>query len=586
MSAVQYTRVMWGNVNYSDPDTTDDGDRLPQRTMINGSVLFRPMVDGLITYSEPLPTGETVKPRPHHATLIDGVLYDAADDVDVWLLSCSTGSRTGWTWRVTLTPDDGGKPDTFDFRAEGAELNLATVVPVASSGGTPVIVGPGVPEGGTIGQALVKASAADFDTIWSDVASGGGGTGVGGVVHTDNPTGPRPTDRTDVMVIWIGGTTRPAAMIDGDLWFAEGEPPAAVAPAIVSTALGGMTVGVAFSQTLTATGTTPITWSVASGAFPAGVSMSSAGVVSGTPTAAGSYSVTVRATNSAGNATRALSGSVAATASAPVIDNLTIPGLTVGETYTQTLSADSGTAPINWSYTGTLPAGMTLSSSGTFTGTPTTAGTASFTVTATNAQGSDSKAFTVTTAAAPVGGAEHYVWSTPPDTPTLQTDGTPNIEVATGFVPLAGSTGWTITGARVYVPAGASPSVINVKLYKVTTNAPPTLGSGYIASGTISAPVPGQWNTGTFDVTTALTTGEVYYVSYDTTDGTYYYSAPTLGDNYVQASDGSPFALSATFPFGTDGAWRYHFRIGTGAVAQPGTQKAIWYGTDIIVTEP
>lgn len=81
---------------------------------------------------------------------------------------------------------------------------------------------------------------------------------------------------------------------------------------------------------------------------------------------------------------------------APVITTESLPGGTVGTAYSQALAAD-GTAPISWSATsGALPAGLTLSSDGKITGTPTTAGTSTFTVTATNASGSASKAFTIT----------------------------------------------------------------------------------------------------------------------------------------------------------------------------------------------
>ena len=82
--------------------------------------------------------------------------------------------------------------------------------------------------------------------------------------------------------------------------------------------------------------------------------------------------------------------------SVPQITTESLPGGTVGTAYGQALAAD-GTPPISWSVTsGALPAGLTLSSDGKITGTPTTAGESKFTVTATNASGSASKAFTIT----------------------------------------------------------------------------------------------------------------------------------------------------------------------------------------------
>lgn len=59
--------------------------------------------------------------------------------------------------------------------------------------------------------------------------------------------------------------------------------------------------GVAYSETITAVGGTgPYTFAVVSGALPAGLSLSTAGVISGTPTAAAASSFTVQARDSTG----------------------------------------------------------------------------------------------------------------------------------------------------------------------------------------------------------------------------------------------------------------------------------------------
>ena len=74
------------------------------------------------------------------------------------------------------------------------------------------------------------------------------------------------------------------------------------------------TVGVAYSQTLTASGgTAPYTWSLVSGTVPAGLTLDAAGVVSGSPTAAGTSTFTARATDSGSvSATRTYSITIAA----------------------------------------------------------------------------------------------------------------------------------------------------------------------------------------------------------------------------------------------------------------------------------
>ena len=83
-------------------------------------------------------------------------------------------------------------------------------------------------------------------------------------------------------------------------------PAAAQAPSITTTTLPDGKVGEAYSQTLAATGTAPITWSIDSGSLPAGLALSG-DTISGTPATAGTFTFTVKATNSAGSDTQELS---------------------------------------------------------------------------------------------------------------------------------------------------------------------------------------------------------------------------------------------------------------------------------------
>src|SRR5207253_1853262 len=80
----------------------------------------------------------------------------------------------------------------------------------------------------------------------------------------------------------------------------------------------------------------------------------------------------------------------------------TLPNGTVGASYSQTITASGGTAPYSFVVTaGMLPPGLVLSSGGVLSGTPTTAGTSTFTVTATDANGnSGSKTYAITISAA------------------------------------------------------------------------------------------------------------------------------------------------------------------------------------------
>ena len=85
----------------------------------------------------------------------------------------------------------------------------------------------------------------------------------------------------------------------------------------------------------------------------------------------------------------------------PKITTESLPDGEVGTAYNQTLTA-TGNDTITWSVSGTPPAGLNLSEDGKITGTPTTAGTYTFTVTATNSAGSDSEEYTLTIKAVPV----------------------------------------------------------------------------------------------------------------------------------------------------------------------------------------
>ncbi|GEM_PF-2479389 len=174
-------------------------------------------------------------------------------------------------------------------------------------------------------------------------------------------------------------------------------------PVITTTTLPNGTVGGAYSQTLAASGgLAPLTWSITAGALPAGLTLSSTGVISGTPTTAGTSNFTVRVTdiNSAFD-DQALSILVS---TAPVVTTTTLPNGIVGASYSQSLAASGGLAPLTWSVTGALPAGLTLNSStGVISGTPTTAGNSNFTVRVTDANSAfDDEALSIVVSAAPI----------------------------------------------------------------------------------------------------------------------------------------------------------------------------------------
>ena len=83
------------------------------------------------------------------------------------------------------------------------------------------------------------------------------------------------------------------------------------------------TMGAAYSFTYVAAGSTPITFSVTSGVLPNGLSLSASGVISGTPTLAGTYTGTVTASNGTQpDATQNFSITVTSTPPPPSVKNV------------------------------------------------------------------------------------------------------------------------------------------------------------------------------------------------------------------------------------------------------------------------
>lgn len=152
-------------------------------------------------------------------------------------------------------------------------------------------------------------------------------------------------------------------------------------------ALPEATVGAPYDQPITASGGfLDFTYSLAGGALPEGLELNDNGLVVGTPTEAGEFTVTISAENEHGHSN---SQSYTLTVDVPeiVLGPVSLPQGTAGTDYGPvTFNADGGTEPYSFTLTGDLPEGLSFAD-GTLSGTPAEGGSFDFTVTVADANG-------------------------------------------------------------------------------------------------------------------------------------------------------------------------------------------------------
>jgi len=290
---------------------------------------------------------------------------------------------------VSYTPPTGFRGnDSFTFTATnaGGTSSPATItVPVSNpvfaislpsatgdvgvaynGGGAPVTVTGG---SGTYGSFSATGLPAGLSMSSSGVISGTPTTATNATVNvtvTDSSTGTGPYTSTVSAALSISAPTITLSPATG--------------------ALPGAQAGVAYSQTVTATGGyAPIVYYTSAGSTPPGLVVAANGAIVGTPTETGTFNFTVTAQDSSGNAyTGSTAYSITVSAPAIVVDTAALPNGMVSTAYSQTLLASGGNVPYAFTYSGSLPPGLSLDGAGALTGTPTTAGSYNFTVTATD----------------------------------------------------------------------------------------------------------------------------------------------------------------------------------------------------------
>jgi uncharacterized protein YhjY with autotransporter beta-barrel domain len=406
-----------------------------------------------------------VQPTTVVITLVGGVNWSPAAQNGPRLTFTNATDMSGSTVAAGSAPIVGFQATANSVQVNWAGLSYSAgaVVTINLSG----TFAPPVPTVTALSPTSGTAGGGTLVTLTGTSFTGATGVSFGATPATAftvnsatqiTATAPAGTGTVDVTVTTAGGTSATAG--SGNDYTYTGI--TGIGPASLSDAF----VASAYSETLSATDCVgPCTFAITAGALPAGLTLASDGTLSGTPTAGGSFNFTVTATDAgAGGLTANRAYSLTVGAPTVALSPVTLPAATTAVAYSETITASGGVAPYSYALTaGALPAGLTLASDGTLSGTPTAGGSFNFTVTATDSA----------TGAGPYSGSRAY----------SLTVGAPTISLAPTTLPAA-------TTAVAYSETITASGGVGGYTYALTAGALPaglTLASAGTLSGTPTA---------------------------------------------------------------------------------------------------
>ena len=281
--------------------------------------------------------------------------------------------------------------------ALGSALAMSLAVPAFAMGTAPSITSSGTPPAGIVGVAFsytITATGNPAPTYArSPIPPAPGLTGFNATtgVISGIPTTAGTFSATMTATNSNGVDTKP-------LTITINPPPTPTPTPSITSGNATGTVGTAFTYNITATNS-PTSYGATG--LPPGVTLktpppsSNLGLISGTPTTAGTYTVHLSATNGGGTGTKDVTFKIVDPP--PTVTSAGTASGTWGQPFSYQITANQTIPSGGWGSTVTAIAGVTFDpATGLFSGTPTALGTFSGNITATNTNGTGTKALTVT----------------------------------------------------------------------------------------------------------------------------------------------------------------------------------------------